>query len=73
MFFKLPPFGAKMYDHFLSIKPIEVQHKQIAQDLISRVQHGRFLDIGTGPGRLLIEIRRLNQEIELFGMDIAHT
>ncbi len=71
MFFHLPPFAAKIYDRFLNIKPIEIQHKQIAQDLISRLPHGRLLDIGTGPGRLLMEIHKLNPEIELYGLDIA--
>jgi ubiquinone/menaquinone biosynthesis C-methylase UbiE len=44
---------------------------EIAADLASRVDRGRLLDIGTGPGRLLLEVYRLNPYIELFGLDIS--
>lgn len=39
--------------------------------MTSKIQHGRLLDVGTGPGWLLFEIYRLNPEIELFGLDIS--
>lgn len=50
---------------------MERQHQEIAQYLVPQIESGRLLDIGTGPGRLLYEIRRLNQDIELFGLDIS--
>jgi ubiquinone/menaquinone biosynthesis C-methylase UbiE len=71
MFLRFPLLAARLYDRFLSIKPIEVQHKQIAQYLASGIQSGRLLDIGTGPGRLLREVHRLNPVVELYGLDIS--
>lgn len=40
-------------------------------DLTSRIETGRILDLGTGPGYLLAEIHRLGPEIELYGLDIS--
>ncbi len=62
MFLNFPPFAARMYDRFLSIRPIEIQHKQIAEDLASRIHRGRLLDIGTGPRRLLLDLHKLNPD-----------
>jgi ubiquinone/menaquinone biosynthesis C-methylase UbiE len=70
-FVGMPRFGARMYDRFLYVEPIQARIVEIAQDLVSRAGKGKWLDAGTGPGRLLIEIHRLNPEIELFGLDIS--
>ncbi len=67
----LPRFGASLYDSLTRTKPIQVQFKEVGQYLASKIRHGRLLDVGTGPGRLLFEIYRLNPEIELFGLDIS--
>jgi len=70
-FTHLPRFGARLYNGLTRTRAIEIQVKEIAQELVSRIDHGRLLDIGTGPGRLLLEIHRLNPNIELFGLDIS--
>lgn len=70
-FTNLPPFGARLYNSLTRTRAIEIQVKEIAQELVSRIDHGRLLDIGTGPGRLLLEIHSLNRNIELFGLDIS--
>jgi hypothetical protein len=64
-FVGLPRFGARLYDRFLYVEPIEARIVEIAHDLVSRAENGKWLDAGTGPGRLLIEINRLNPDIEL--------
>jgi ubiquinone/menaquinone biosynthesis C-methylase UbiE len=66
-----PRLTGKVYDGLTRIKAWNTYYKEIAQDLASRIRHGRLLDVGTGPGRLLLEVHRLNPEIELFGLDIA--
>jgi ubiquinone/menaquinone biosynthesis C-methylase UbiE len=66
-----PRLTGTVYDAMTRIKAWNTYYKEIAQDLTSKIRHGRLLDIGTGPGRLLLEIHRLNPEIELFGLDIA--
>ena len=55
------------HDSFTRTRAIEQQHSDIAHDLVSKVGHGRLLDVGTGPGRLLLEVQRLRPDIELFG------
>ncbi len=67
----LPRFGAGLYDRLTRGRAFECQFKEIAQDFSSRISRGRLLDIGTGPGRLLLEIHRVNPSIELFGLDLA--
>jgi ubiquinone/menaquinone biosynthesis C-methylase UbiE len=70
-FINLPSFAARLYNNLAKTKAIECQHQEIARDLVSRIEHGKLLDIGTGPGILLYEIHRLNPRIELFGLDIS--
>jgi len=70
-FIGLPRFGARLYDRFLSVEPIQARIAEIARDLVSRTESGKLLDVGTGPGRLLMEINRLNPDLELFGLDIS--
>ena len=70
-FIGLPRFGARLYDRFLSVEPIQGRIAEIARDLVSRTESGKLLDVGTGPGRLLFEINRLNPDLELFGLDIS--
>jgi ubiquinone/menaquinone biosynthesis C-methylase UbiE len=53
------------------VEPIQARIPEIAHDIASRTERGKLLDVGTGPGRLLIEINRLNPELELFGLDIS--
>lgn len=70
-FIDLPRFGAWLYDRFLYVEPIQARIAEIAHHLVSRIESGKLLDVGTGPGRLLIEINRLNPDLELFGLDIS--
>jgi ubiquinone/menaquinone biosynthesis C-methylase UbiE len=67
----MPRFAARFYDWFLSMKPTQAQTHDVACDLATRINQGRLLDIGTGPGRLLLELHRLSPRIELFGLDIS--
>ena len=70
-FVSLPSFAARLYNNLTQTGAIERQHQEIARDLVSRIERGRMLDIGTGPGKLLFEVHRLNPGIELFGLDIS--
>jgi ubiquinone/menaquinone biosynthesis C-methylase UbiE len=70
-FVSLPRFGAWLYDRFLSVEPIHARIREIAQDLATMTDRGRLLDVGMGPGRLLLEIHRLSPNVELFGLDIS--
>jgi len=72
-FVNMPGFATKLYNSLTQIKAVAQQHRDIAHDLVSRIGHGRMLDIGTGPGRLLGEVHLLNPDIELFGLDISES
>jgi len=46
-------------------------HRQIAREIASAVAGGTVLDIGTGPGHLLVEIARSAPELKLVGFDLS--
>ncbi len=46
-------------------------YRQVASEVTSSLTSGRVLDVGTGPGHLLIEIARLNRDLELVGVDLS--
>ncbi len=68
---KFPKLGAKIYDKLNNIKSVQIQINEIAQELTKELKSGRLLDIGTGPGRLLLKINGINPNIELYGVDIS--
>ncbi|MFX1407407.1 MAG: class I SAM-dependent methyltransferase [Promethearchaeota archaeon] len=70
-FTSLPKFAAKLYDNMMQLEPMQIQRRQIAELLLQQINEGALLDIGTGHGRLLIEINKLNPKIELYGLDIS--
>jgi ubiquinone/menaquinone biosynthesis C-methylase UbiE len=70
-FFYLPGYAARIYDSFVKSNATRLQYLEIAKDLISKIEKGRLLDIGTGPGYLLLEIHKLNPSMELYGLDIS--
>ncbi|MEW6094265.1 MAG: class I SAM-dependent methyltransferase [Chloroflexota bacterium] len=70
-FVHLPGFAARLYDNLTQTRAIQVMYSEVARELTGRLDHGRLLDIGTGPGHLLHEIHRLRPSLELFGLDIS--
>jgi ubiquinone/menaquinone biosynthesis C-methylase UbiE len=70
-FVRFPGFAARLYANLTRGRAIQQQHREIASELASRIERGRVLDVGTGPGYLLIELHRLNPSLELFGLDIS--
>ena len=72
-FIKFPKFAAKLYDYMINGNSTGVQTNEIAQFLTSKIMKGKLLDIGTGPGKLLVELNNLNPRIELYGLDISES
>jgi ubiquinone/menaquinone biosynthesis C-methylase UbiE len=64
-------FAASLYDSLMRGSPMQRQFKEVARDLTDVISQGRLLDVGTGPGRLLLEIHALNPSIELYGQDVS--
>jgi ubiquinone/menaquinone biosynthesis C-methylase UbiE len=48
-------------------------HEQVASEITSTLKSGKALDIGTGPGHLLVEVARRNPNLELTGYDLSRT
>lgn len=48
-------------------------YQQVAYEITSLLRSGRVLDVGTGPGHLLVEISRQNPHLELVGLDLSRT
>jgi len=70
-FVRIPKFGARLYDKMMTGHSAEAHFADIARDVVDRGVGRRLLDVGTGPGRLLAEVRKLNPEVELHGLDIS--
>jgi ubiquinone/menaquinone biosynthesis C-methylase UbiE len=72
-FIGLPPIGATLYDYLTDARPNQLTVAEIAHDLVGQLARGRLLDVGSGPGKLLAEVHRINPTIELFGLDISES
>lgn len=70
-YINMPTFAARLYDNLTGVKGVNKGFKEIANFFVEKGIQGKLLDIGTGPGRLLLEINKINPEIELFGLDIS--
>jgi ubiquinone/menaquinone biosynthesis C-methylase UbiE len=71
IFIKLPRVGSMVYDNLMRGSPMQLHYEEIAKDIANRLSTGRLMDIGTGPGRLLQAIHRINPTLELYGLDIS--
>ena len=70
-FLRFPRFAAALYSRLTRTHSLQQQYQEIAACLTSQVHSGRLLDIGTGPGRLLLEVHKLNAGLQLYGLDIS--
>ena len=46
-------------------------YKRLAEEIVTEIESGNILDIGTGPGYLPIEIAKLNSRLEIIGIDLS--
>ena len=66
------PWPGSILYNVISRRRIFTQHYQlVAQDLTNYCRRGRVLDVGTGPGWLLLALRRTIPEVEATGVDIS--
>ena len=70
-FIRFPRFAAGLYSRLAQTRSLGQQYREIAAYLTSRIQSGRLLDVGTGPGWLLLEVHRLKPGLLLYGLDIS--
>lgn len=71
-FAHLPRLAARLCDALMSGPVMDEHYADLARDVGARgVAKGRLLDVGAGPGRLLVELHRRLPELELFGLDVS--
>jgi ubiquinone/menaquinone biosynthesis C-methylase UbiE len=64
---------AHRYDEFAR-SPISMSHyRRVAAEVAERVQSGKILEIGPGPGYIAIEIAKLLSKAEIIGLDVSRT
>ncbi len=68
---KIPKIGAIFYEKLMDSEMIKIQLEEIATEILSKVENGKILDIGIGPGRLLQRIHELNPNLKLYGLDLS--
>lgn len=67
---QIPGIAAIFYN-ILAAKGFITLYKKIAKEIVSKIKSGKILDIGTGPGYLPIEIAKLNNQLEITGIDLS--
>ena len=72
-FVKFPRVAAALYDALSRTQSLQRQAHEIAAFLVSQIDRGRVLDVGIGPGRLLVAIHQLNPALQLYGLDISQS
>jgi ubiquinone/menaquinone biosynthesis C-methylase UbiE len=72
-FVKFPHIAAALYGALSRTQSLQRQAHEIAAFLVGEIERGRVLDVGTGPGRLLVAIHQLNPALELYGLDISQS
>jgi len=65
-------FGTLFYNAISSTDVFEHHYGLLSKDILSYCSQGRLLDIGTGPGRLLIKLCGQNSTMRLAGIDPSH-
>ena len=69
----IPWPGSLLYNAISSTAIFRQHYEFVAHDVARYGTTGRILDIGTGPGHLLLAMNKLFPEAKLVGVDIAST
>lgn len=67
----IPWLGATFYNAMSATGIFQSHYEMVARDIMSHCPEGRILDIGTGPGRLLLRLHEQSQKVQLVGLDIS--
>jgi ubiquinone/menaquinone biosynthesis C-methylase UbiE len=65
----IPWPGSALYNAISSTVIFQRHYELIAGDILSYCSDGRLLDIGTGPGWLLLKLHQQNPKVRLVGID----
>ena len=67
----IPAAGAFFYDRISRSDVFQRHYELIARDILGFCSQGSILDIGTGPGWLLIKLQEKAPDLQLAGLDIS--
>ncbi len=67
----IPRLGAALYNQISATGLFQRQYALIARDILSYKSGGSLLDIGTGPGWLLIHLQQLAPGLRGIGIDVS--
>jgi len=67
---RIPWFAARLYDR-IAQTALESYYKEVAEQIVAHTSRGTILDIGSGPGYLLIEIARSAPDLRIVGIDLS--
>lgn len=67
----IPLPGAALYDWISSTHIFQDQYDRVAQHILTCCPQGHLLDIGAGPGRLLVRLHERAPAMRLAGIDIS--
>lgn len=67
----IPAGAAKIYNKISGTSIFLRHYDLVAEDIVQFCSAGRLIDIGTGPGRLLIGLHQLAAGLQLTGVDIS--
>jgi ubiquinone/menaquinone biosynthesis C-methylase UbiE len=67
----IPWVGAALYNRVSATRVFQRQYALIARDILSYCSEGNLLDIGTGPGWLLVHLHRLSPGLQGTGIDAS--
>ena len=61
------------YVYYFAAKRRRKCYERLATEVVSKIESGRVLDIGTGPGFLPVEISKKAPNIEVIGIDVSES
>ncbi len=67
----IPGIATYIYNAVSKTRIFQRNYELVAQDILNHCASGAILDIGTGPGWLLVALHRRSPELELLGIDIS--
>ena len=67
----IPWPGSILYNAVSSSGIFQKNYELIAKDIANYCSEGTVLDVGTGPGWLLLKIHQINPKLRLTGLDIS--
>jgi ubiquinone/menaquinone biosynthesis C-methylase UbiE len=67
---RIPWFAVRLYDR-IAREAMDSYYRPVAREIVDAVDKGRFLDIGTGPGYLPIEIARIAPSVTIDAIDLT--